>query len=51
MIMGVFDRNGLERYLQLPEGQELMALIALGYPADEPVAPKRKEVDVLLSYR
>ena len=51
VIMGVFDRNGLERYLQLPEGQELMALIALGYPADEPVAPKRKEVDVLLSYR
>ena len=51
VIMGVFDRKGLEAYLQLPEGQELMALIALGYPADEPAAPKRKETEVLLSYR
>ena len=51
VIMGVFDRKGLEEYLQLPEGQELMALIALGWPADEPTAPKRKDVETLLSYR
>ena len=51
VIMGVFDRKGLEEYLQLPEGQELMALIALGWPADEPAAPKRKDVETLLSYR
>ncbi len=49
--MGVFDRKGLEQYLQLPEEQELMALIAIGHPAEEPTAPKRKDVDVLLSYR
>ena len=51
VIMGVFDRKGLEEYLRLPEGQELMALIALGWPADEPAAPKRKDVETLLSYR
>ena len=51
VIMGVFDRKGLEEYLQLPEGQELMALISLGWPADEPAAPKRKDVEALLSYR
>lgn len=51
VIMGVFDRKGLQEYLQLPEGQELMALIALGYPADEPAAPKRKDTEVLLSFR
>lgn len=53
VIMGVFDRKGLEAYLQLPNGQELMALIAVGYP-DPSVAltaPKRKETDVLLSWR
>lgn len=51
VIMGVFDRKGLQEYLQIPEDQELMALIALGYPAQIGPAPKRKEVDVLLSYR
>lgn len=51
VIMGVFDRKGLQAYLDLPEDQELMALIALGHPAGEAAAPKRKEVSDLLSYR
>ena len=51
VIMGVFDRRRLEAYLQIPEDQELMALIAVGYPAQEGPAPKRKDVDVLLSWR
>lgn len=53
VIMGVFDRKGLESYLQLPEEQELMALIAVGYPDPNiPLtAPKRKEVETLLSWR
>ena len=49
--MGVFDRKGLQEYLQVPEDQELMALIALGHPADQPQPPKRKDTDLLLSYR
>ena len=52
VIMGVFDRKGLETYLQIPPEQEIMALIAVGYPAETPAsAPKRKEVADLLSYR
>ena len=51
VIMGVFDRRRLEAYLQIPEDQELMALIAVGYSAQEGPAPKRKDVDVLLSWR
>ncbi len=51
VIMGVFDRKGLQEYLEIPEDQELMALIALGYPAGQPDAPKRKDVDTLLSFR
>ena len=53
VIMGVFDRKGLEAYLQLPEGQELMALIAVGHPDPSVTltAPKRKETEVLLSWR
>ena len=33
VIMGVFDRKRLQEYLQVPEDQELMALIAVGYPS------------------
>ena len=51
LIMGVFDRKELQEYLQIPEDQELMALIALGHPADAPQPPKRKDVETLLSYR
>ena len=51
VIMGIFDRKGLEEYLQVPEGQELMALIALGHPAEKPEARPRKGVEELLSYR
>ena len=51
VIMGVFDRKGLQEYLQVPGDQELMALIALGHPADQPQPPKRKDTDLLLSYR
>ena len=51
VIMGVFDRKGLQEYLKIPEDQELMALIALGRPDGEPQAPKRKDTASLLSYR
>ena len=51
VVMGVFDRKGLEAYLQIPEDQELMALIALGYPDESPAAPRRKETSLRLSYR
>ena len=51
VIMGVFDRKRLQEYLEIPEDQELMALIALGHAAEVGPAPKRKDVDVLLSWR
>lgn len=51
VIMGIFDRRGLEEFLQIPEDQELMALIAVGHPEGEASAPKRKDVETLLSYR
>ena len=51
VIMGVFDEDGISRLLDLPEDQELAALIAIGHPDIEPAAPKRKNVDELLQYR
>ena len=49
--MGVFDEDGIAGLFDLPEDQELAALIAVGYPDVEPAAPKRKTVEELLQYR
>lgn len=51
VILGIFDRLGLQEYLQIPEGQELVALIPAGYPDIDAKAPRRKTVEDLLSYR
>ena len=51
VIMGIWDEDGITELLQIPENQELAALIAIGYPDTEPDAPKRKSVDDLLTYR
>ena len=50
VILGIFDRPALEKHLHVPEGQELVALIAFGYPDQEPAAPRRKAVSDLLTY-
>ena len=48
--MGIFDEDGITELLNIPEGQELAALIAIGYPDIDPQAPKRKTTEDLLTY-
>lgn len=50
VIEGIFDDRKVAELLNVPEDKEVVALIPIGYPAEEPVAPKRKPVDDLLSY-
>ncbi|MBQ8982161.1 MAG: nitroreductase family protein [Lachnospiraceae bacterium] len=50
VILGIFDENKIAETIEIPEGQQVAALIAIGYPAQSPEAPKRKETEVLLSY-
>ena len=51
VIMGIFDEAKAAALLNVPEGQELVCLIPIGYPAESPVAPKRKTVEDLLSFK
>ncbi len=51
VIMGLYDEADVTALLEIPDTQELVALIAIGYPAQSPDAPKRKEVTDLLSYK
>lgn len=51
VIMGIFDEAKAASLLNLPEGRELAALIPIGYPDENPTAPRRKPVEELLSYQ
>lgn len=50
VILGIFDEDKVAKAIQLPEGQKVAALIAMGYPDQECEAPKRKTVDELVRY-
>ena len=51
VIMGIWDEDGITELLDIPETQELAALIAIGYPDIAPDTPRRKSVEDLLTYR
>ncbi|MCI8645649.1 MAG: nitroreductase [Firmicutes bacterium] len=50
VIMGIFDENKVSEVIPVPEGQQVAALVALGYPDEEPKAPKRKSAEELVTY-
>lgn len=51
VIMGMYDIDKAAEILEVPEEQLLMALIAVGYPDEEPAVPKRKAVEDILKFR
>ena len=51
VIIGLYDIEKASELLQVPEGELLMSIIAVGYPAEEPTAPKRKTVEQLLTVK
>lgn len=51
VIMGIFDYDKVSNLLEIPSEQELIALVAIGYPEETPAMPKRKMVEDLLSYK
>lgn len=50
VIMGIFDAGKVGELLQIPEDEVVIALIPIGYPGEEPKAPKRKPVEELLHF-
>ena len=50
VIVGLFDHNKVKEILSVPEGHEIVALIPIGYPAQTPSAPRRKEIGDFLHY-
>lgn len=50
VILGIIDEEKVIETVGVPQGQKVAALIALGYPAETPGAPRRKEAKDILSY-
>lgn len=51
VIMGIFDDIKVASVIDLPDTEEVMCLIPMGYADEEPIAPKRKEVTDLLRFK
>ena len=51
VILGIFDDDKVAEAIGLEDGQQVHALIAMGYPEGEPgAAPPRKEVEELVKF-
>ena len=49
--MGIYDEKGIRDYLQIPDTEDLMAIIAIGYYNETVEMPKRKSVSDILTYK
>ena len=48
VILGIFDEDKISSFIDIPDGQQLATVVAIGYPNETPDAPKRKSADELL---
>ena len=51
VIMGIFDDDKVAELLDIPEGRDVVALIPVGFPAETPVAPRRKPVEEMVIFK
>lgn len=50
VVLGIFDEAYIAEKINLEEEKSISALIAVGYPAEKPVMPKRKTLDKLIKF-
>ncbi len=48
VVVGLFDHDKVREALGVPEGYEVVTMVPIGYPAQSPKAPKRKEISEFL---
>lgn len=51
VIMGIFDDDKVAELLEIPEDRDVIALIPVGFPAESPVAPRRKPVEEMVIFK
>ena len=48
--IGAFDQKEAKRILQVPDGDKIVALLPLGYPADKLEAKVRKKLEEIICF-
>ncbi len=48
VIMGYFDESAIAVLLEIPDTEEVTAVIAIGYPNEKPEKHKRRGTDIIL---
>lgn len=51
LIMGIYDEQKIREFLSIPDGEVVVAVIAVGYPDIDPVMPKRKSAEDILIFK
>ena len=51
LIMGIYDEAAIRKFFNIDENQIIVAVIAVGYAAEEPPMPKRKTVDDITVFK
>ena len=50
LIMGMRDSDGLRKLFNIPDTEEVMAVISLGYRASDPNRPARKPIEDIVKF-
>ena len=50
LIMGIFNAEKIAELIRLPENESISALIAVGYPDEQPTAPQRKSIEEIAEF-
>ena len=51
LIMGLYDAEKIRCILEIPEEQEIVAVIGVGYTESNTEMPKRKEVEEIICFK
>lgn len=51
LIMGLYDVEKVRELLDIPEEQEIVTIIAVGYPNQKPEMPKRKNIEDIVAFK
>ena len=51
IIMGIYDVDSVRKFFDIPETEEVVAVIGVGYPGIEPEVPKRKAFDDIVKFK
>ena len=51
LIMGLYDEKAIRAYFEIDETLEIVCVLAIGYPADQPAARPRKAVEEIAVFK